>query len=105
MFRSKTRAEWVELLEGTDVCFAPVLTLTEAMEHEHNKARDAFVPVGSTVQPAPAPRFSRTVPGNPLPSVRPGTHTRKVLDEIGYSPDEIDRLIAAGLVSANDESR
>jgi alpha-methylacyl-CoA racemase len=60
IFRSKTRAQWVELLEGTDVCFAPVLPLSEAQAHPHNVARKAFVEVNGINQPAPAPRFSRT---------------------------------------------
>lgn len=60
IFRTRTRAEWTALLEGTDSCFAPVLTLSEAARHPHNLARRAFVEVGGVQQPAPAPRFSRT---------------------------------------------
>ncbi|MND92440.1 E-cinnamoyl-CoA:R-phenyllactate CoA transferase [compost metagenome] len=59
-FAGKTRAQWCELLEGTDVCFAPVLSFTEAPQHPHLKARGTFVEVDGVVQPAPAPRFSRT---------------------------------------------
>jgi alpha-methylacyl-CoA racemase len=60
LFASKTQAEWCELLEGTDVCFAPVLTLSQAMQHSHNEAREASVAIGQVRHPAPAPRFSRT---------------------------------------------
>ena len=62
IFKTKTRAEWCESLEGTDVCFAPVLDLDEAPEHPHNQARRTFVEMDGIVQPTPAPRFSRTVP-------------------------------------------
>jgi len=67
VFRTKTRAEWCALLEGTDVCFAPVLSLPEAMAHPHNTARGTFVDVAGVMQSAPAPRFSRTVPDKPTP--------------------------------------
>jgi alpha-methylacyl-CoA racemase len=60
VFRSKTRAEWCAIMEGTDVCFAPVLSLSEAPQHPHMAARNIFVDVDGVVQPAPAPRFSRT---------------------------------------------
>jgi len=64
-FKTKTRAEWTELLEGTDACFAPVLTMAEAPNHPHMKSREVYIDVGGVVQPAPAPRFSRTPPGPP----------------------------------------
>ena len=67
VFRSKTRAEWTALLEGTDACFAPVLDLDEAYEHPHLKARGTYVDVAGVMQPAPAPRFSRTKPDVPKP--------------------------------------
>jgi alpha-methylacyl-CoA racemase len=66
MFRSKTRDEWCDILEGTDACFAPVLTLDEVAQHTHNVARGAFVEVEGVLQPAPAPRFSRTPAGQPV---------------------------------------
>ena len=65
IFRTKTRDEWCEIMEGSDVCFAPVLSLGEAPAHPHNRARETFVEVDGVVQPAPAPRFSRTVPRHP----------------------------------------
>ena len=67
IFATRTRAEWVALLEGTDACFAPVLDFDEVPLHPHNQARQSHFEQGSVVQPAPAPRFSRTPPGQPLP--------------------------------------
>ena len=67
IFRTKTRDEWCALLEGTDICFAPVLSLARRREHPHNVARGAFVDVGGMVQPAPAPRFSATPADTPRP--------------------------------------
>ncbi len=67
IFRTKTRDAWCELLEGTDVCFAPVLTFAEAPQHAHMKARGTFVEVDGVIQPAPAPRFSRTQSATPTP--------------------------------------
>lgn len=68
-FRQRTRKAWCDLLEGTDACFAPVLSMAEAPQHPHMQAREAFVDVGGTVQPAPAPRFSRTIPKAPQPAM------------------------------------
>ena len=69
--KQKTRDEWCAIMEGTDVCFAPVLSIFEAPEHPHNKARNSFITVDGISQQAPAPRFSRTVPtvrgGAPAP--------------------------------------
>ena len=64
LFKTRTRDEWCALLDGTDVCFAPVLTMSEAVVHPHNRARQTFVEVGGRIQPAPAPRFSRTRAGD-----------------------------------------
>jgi crotonobetainyl-CoA:carnitine CoA-transferase CaiB-like acyl-CoA transferase len=66
-FKRRTREQWCSLLEGTDVCFAPVLSFDEAPEHHHLKARGTFVEVNGIKQPAPAPRFSRTQPATPTP--------------------------------------
>jgi alpha-methylacyl-CoA racemase len=99
VFRTKTRDEWCEIMEGTDVCFAPVLTLSEALEHPHNTARTAFVDVGGSPQPSPAPRFGETAPDTPLPGVLPGKHSREILLAAGYSSDEADGLILSGAVS------
>jgi alpha-methylacyl-CoA racemase len=98
VFRTKTRAEWCDLLDGTDTCFAPVLTLAEAAEHPHNRERRTFVDVDGVVQPAAAPRFSRTpaaVGDGPTPA---GQHTIEVLREHGFSAEDVDALLAAGAV-------
>ncbi len=96
--KKKTLAEWRERLEGTDVCFAPVLTIDEAVEHPHNVARGTFVRVGDQVQAAPTPRFSATPNAAPRRGVAPGSHTREVLEAIGYSVAEIDALVESGAV-------
>jgi alpha-methylacyl-CoA racemase len=98
VFATKTRAQWCELMEGTDVCFAPVLTMSEAAQHPHNMTRSTFVEVAGVTQPAPAPRFSRTVPDVPAPPAHPGQHTREVLGDWGFTPGEVDALVAAGAV-------
>ena len=74
------------LLEGTDVCFAPVLTMAEAPAHHHNVARSAFVEVDGVTQPAPAPRFSRTPGAVQGPPARPGANTEEILADWGISP-------------------
>ena len=96
LIAAKTRGAWSALLEGTDVCFAPVLTLTEASTHPHAVARQGHIAVGGVTQPAPAPRFSRSQPGQPTPAVKAGTHTDAILAEAGFSADEIKMLRAAG---------
>ncbi|HEX9887844.1 MAG TPA: CaiB/BaiF CoA-transferase family protein [Nitriliruptorales bacterium] len=100
LFASRTRDEWAEHFAGTDACVAPVLSLEEAREHPHNVARGLFTQVeGGGVQPAPAPRFSRT----PLRADRPvpayGAHTDEVLGELGYAPAHIASLRASGAVA------
>lgn len=92
VFRGKTRRHWCELLEGTDACFSPVLTMSEAIHHPQNVSRGTFVDIGGVVQPAPAPRFSRTQTGTPKPAVPPGANTREVLGEMGLDEAEIDDL-------------
>jgi alpha-methylacyl-CoA racemase len=92
IFRTKTRDEWCAILEGTDACFAPVLSLSEAPSHPHNVARGTFVEVGGVVQPAPAPRFSRTPGAIQSPPARPGEHTDEALADWGFAADEIARL-------------
>lgn len=99
IFQTKTRNEWCEILEGSDVCFAPVLTLGEAPEHHHNRARNAFVDVGGHTQPAPAPRFSKTPAAKPTPGVCPGSDSHEVLKESGFSEAEISELLGQGAIS------
>jgi alpha-methylacyl-CoA racemase len=91
-FRSKTRAEWCALMEGTDVCFAPVLDMTEAPSHPHNQARRTFVEVEGVVQPAPAPRFSATPGAIQGPAPKVGQHTDSALAAWGISPADIARV-------------
>lgn len=98
VFRTKTRDEWCALMEGTDVCFAPVLSVFEAREHPHNVARATFVERDGMVQPAPAPRFSRTVPEIAGPPPHPGQHTDVVLTDWGLDAAEIGALRASGAV-------
>ena len=98
VFRTRTRDEWCDLLEGTDVCFAPVLSSSEASRHPHNVARGNFITVGGVLQNAPAPRFSRTRPDTPEPPAAPGRHSREILDEAGYSGDEIELFLAQSIV-------
>lgn len=94
-FRRKTRDEWCELMSGTDVCFSPVLSLGEAPEHPHNKARGTFVEIDGIVQPAPAPRFSRTTPAIQRPPAQVGEHTDEALRDWGFSDDELATLRSA----------
>jgi alpha-methylacyl-CoA racemase len=99
VFRSKTRAEWCELLERTDSCFAPVLSFAEAPQHPHNVARGTFVEHTGVVQPAPAPRFGRTHAALSAPPPRPGEHTGAVLGDWGFSDAEIANLRSSGAVT------
>ncbi len=92
LLKTKTRDEWCAILEGTDVCFAPVLTMGEAVNHPHNVARNTFVEIAGTPQPGPAPRFSRTPSAIRRPPAHAGQHTDEVLGEWGFSPEEIARL-------------
>ncbi|MBI2526108.1 MAG: CoA transferase [Candidatus Rokubacteria bacterium] len=95
-FKSKTREEWRAIMEGSDVCFAPVLSYSEALQHPHNRARGTFVEVDGIEQPAPAPRFSRTPAAIQRPPARPGEHTEEALGDWGFSAADIAALRAAG---------
>ncbi len=95
---SRTRDEWCEIMEGTDVCFAPVLDLEEAPQHPHNKARSTFVDVGGVTQPAPAPRFDRTVPEVSGVPPKAGEHTEAVLADWGFAAADIQRLREQGAI-------
>jgi alpha-methylacyl-CoA racemase len=98
LFRTRTRAEWCDLLEGTDACFAPVLDADEAPQHPQLAERGTFTEVGGVVQPAPAPRFSRTPPAIAGPPPKPGEHTDAALADWGFGADEIAMLRDAGAV-------
>lgn len=95
LFKTKTREEWADILEGTDVCFAPVLNLQEATKHPHNQARKTFVEVDGVTQPAPAPRFSRTQGEIQSSCALAGEHTESVLQEWGFANDAIEALKTA----------
>ena len=96
VFRTRTRDEWCRLLEGTDACVAPVLSLLEAPSHPHNRARTTFVEVGNVTQPAPAPRFSRTPSAHPDPG---GPASHELLATWGLSEERIARLRASGALA------
>ena len=95
LFKTKTRQQWCDIMEGTDVCFAPVLDLKEAPNHPHNIDRKTFVELDGVVQPAPAPRFSRTQGEIQGPAAMAGEHTREVLSAWNFSDQEIGELQAA----------
>lgn len=98
VFKQKTRDQWCEIMEGSDVCFAPVLSISEVADHPHNRARGTFQELEGVTQPAPAPRFSRTPVGLTHGSKSPGADTRAVLQGAGYDGETIDQLIKAGAV-------
>ena len=96
VFATKTQAEWCAIMEATDVCFAPVLTMSEAAQHPHNKERNTFVESHGVMQPAPAPRFSRTKTSLDQPPAHPGQHTSEVLTAWGIG--DVESLIASGAI-------
>jgi alpha-methylacyl-CoA racemase len=98
LFKSKTRDEWCEILEGTDACFAPVLTMSEAVDHPQIRARNTIVDDYGVEQPAAAPRFSRTPGAVQGPPAWPGQHTDEALTDWGFAPDEIEKLRQTGAV-------
>ncbi len=98
IFMTKTREEWCNIMEGTDVCFAPVLNLDEAPDHPHNKARNTYVDFEGITQPAPAPRFSRTQGTIKSSSALVGEHTDEILASWGFSTEQIDELKATGAI-------
>lgn len=92
VFRTRTRGAWCELMEGTDVCFAPVLDMDEAPQHPHNRARGTFIDVDGVTQPAPAPRFSRTSPELGGPPAAPGQHGADILSDWGWPQETVAAL-------------
>jgi len=99
VFKSKTRDAWCELMDKSNVCFAPVLDFYEAPDHPHNQARQLFIDIDGVKQPAPAPRFSRTQPVPPQPPSAAGADTRSVLRDWGLDASVINALHASGTVS------
>jgi len=100
LFRTKTRDEWCRIMEGSDVCFAPVLSMEEAPRHPHNRQRATFVEEYGVIQPAPAPRFSRTPSAIQRPPARPGEHTEEALRDWGFSASDLERLRACGAIAS-----
>jgi len=98
VFKSKTRDEWCSIMEATDVCFAPVLTMSEAAAHPHNVERNMIIDVAGIKQPGPAPRFSRTVPEVASAPAHPGQHSREILESWGFPVAEVERLLSSGAV-------
>ncbi|MBI3171232.1 MAG: CoA transferase [Hydrocarboniphaga effusa] len=96
VIRGNTRDHWCALFEGSDACVAPVLSLDEAAAHPHNRARQAFLDVAGTMQPAPAPRFSRTPAATPRAQGKVGADTAAALAEFGFSPAEIEAVKRGG---------
>jgi alpha-methylacyl-CoA racemase len=96
----KTRAEWEQVFEGSDACVAPVLSLGEVENYPRNKARKTLMSVDGVLQPAPAPRFSRTVPEAGKPARQVGSDTERVLAAWGFAGGEIDALKTGGVVGA-----
>ena len=99
IFKTRTRDEWCEVMEGTDVCFAPVLSLAEAPEHPHMKARDTFVEVEGVRQPGPAPRFSRTPGVIERPPAHAGEHTDEALADWGFPSGDVAQLRKSGAIA------
>jgi alpha-methylacyl-CoA racemase len=102
IFKAKTRAEWTEELEGTDICFAPVLDFSEAPDHPHLKARGTYVEAFGQIHPAPAPRLSRTPSEISGPPCVPGEHSREILADWGFGEAEIDSLEAAEVTETRE---
>jgi alpha-methylacyl-CoA racemase len=103
LFKTKTRAEWCKIMEGSDICFAPVLSMAEAPKHPHNQLRGTFVEVDGVVQPGPAPRFSRTPSKIQRPPAKPGEHTEEALREWGFSAVDLEKLRGAGAIGVREK--
>lgn len=103
LFKTKTRDQWCKIMEGSDICFAPVLSMAEAPHHPHNQSRGTFVEVEGVVQPGPAPRFSRTPSKIQRPPARPGEHTEEALREWGFSAGDVEKLRGAGAIGVREK--
>ena len=93
VFRTKTQKEWCGLMEGTDVCFAPVIDFLEAQQHPHNVSRESYIEVDGMIQPRPAPRFTRTQPAVQFGARSAGEDTEEVLRRWGFDKDKIASLL------------
>jgi alpha-methylacyl-CoA racemase len=105
IFKTKTRAEWTAIMQQTDICFAPVLRMSEALDHPHNRHRESFVEVDGIPQPAPAPRFRGTPTHVQRPPARIGEHTGAVLKDWGFAADEVAELHRSGAVASATGAR
>jgi len=101
IFRSRTRDEWTQIFADKDACVTPVLTPEEAAAHPHAQARDSFHRNYNALHPAPAPRFSRSIPGAASAPPLPGEHSEAVLRTFGFSAEEIAELSACGAMLQN----
>jgi alpha-methylacyl-CoA racemase len=98
IFKTKTRQQWCDLLDGSDACFSPVLDFTEAPEHPHNIARSTFIKIDGTVQPGTVPKFSRSTSHLPSAPKSEGSDTESVLKELGLSDTDIENLVKFGAI-------
>lgn len=98
IFKKRTRDEWCDIMLGSDVCFAPVLSMEEAPKHPHNVARKTFVEIDGITNPAPAPRFSRTKPEIQGPPPNPGEHNETALSDWGISSEDINSVKESGAI-------
>lgn len=97
-FKEKTRDEWCQIMEGTDICFAPVLSMNEAINHEHNVERKSFFDLDNVVQPSPAPKFSYSESEVSHPPVKVGTHTKEIMISLGLE-DKFTELTSQQIIS------
>jgi alpha-methylacyl-CoA racemase len=98
VFKTKTRDEWAAIFDGKDACVAPILNMDEVDNHRHNKERDLLVEVDGVSQPAPAPRLSRTPGSIERPGTPRGSETQEILEELGYTKEEIEGLLQKNVV-------
>ena len=99
VIKKKTRDEWDAIMAGSDICYAPVLSMGEIKDHPHNKSRSTYIEKDGFYQPAPAPRFSRTKGEIRHDAVLRGEHTDSILQELGLSESEVRRLYEGGVVA------
>lgn len=97
-FKEKTRDEWCQIMEGTDICFAPVLSMKEAINHEHNVERKSFFELDNVVQPSPAPKFSYSESEVSHPPVKVGTHTKEIMISLGLE-EKFTELTSQQIIS------
>jgi len=97
-FKEKTRDEWCEIMEGTDICFAPVLSMSEAIKHKHNVERNSFFKLDNVFQPSPAPKFSYSKSEVSHPPVKVGTHTKEIMTSLGLE-DKVSDFLSQQIIS------